>query len=136
MMIEGIRVGLKEELLVGPGKLGTPAIAQPICLSRFHLFCITGLVFAGLALSSAAEFVSTNFDAAVSYPASDRDTTSVVARQAPENDPSPSEGETLTNKPNRKVSERDTKANPGIGVELVCGLALFLWVQRFRNSWV
>jgi len=79
-MIEGIRLGLKEELLVGPEKLRTPAIAQSICLSRFHLFCVTGLVFAGLAFSSAAEFVSTNFDAAVSYAASDRGTTSVIAR--------------------------------------------------------
>jgi hypothetical protein len=135
-MMEGIRVGLQEELLVEPGKLGTPATAQSICLSRFNLFCVTGLVLVGLAFSAAAEFVSTNFDAAVSYAASDRDTTPVVARQAPENDPSPSEGETLTNKPNRKVSERDTTPNPGIGVELVCGLALFLWVQRFCNSWV
>jgi hypothetical protein len=53
MMIEGIRVGLKEELLVGPGKLGTPAIAQSIRLSRFYLFCVTGLVLIGLAFSSA-----------------------------------------------------------------------------------
>jgi hypothetical protein len=136
MMIEGIPVGLKEELLVGPGKLGTPAIAQSIRLCRFHLFCVTGLVLVGLAFSSAAELVSTNFDAAVSYAASDRDTTSVIATHATEYDQGPSEGERLTNTPNRKVSERDTTANPGIGVELVCGLALFLWVQRFRNSWV
>jgi hypothetical protein len=134
-MMEGIRVGLQEELLLGPGKLGTLAIAQSRCLRRFHLFCVTGLVLVGLAFSSAAEFVPTNFDAAVSYAASDRDTTSVVARQAPENNQSPSERETLTNKPN-KVSERDTTPNPGIGVELVCGLGLFLWVQRFCNSWV
>jgi hypothetical protein len=124
---------LKEELPVGPGKLGTPAIAQSICLGRFQLFCVTGLVFVGLTFSSAAELVSTNFDAAVSYWASDRDTTSVVATHAPEFNQGPSEGETLTNKPNRKVSERDTTP---IGVELVGGLALFLWVQRFRSSWV
>jgi hypothetical protein len=136
MMIEGIPVGLKEELLVGPGKLGTPAIAQSIILCRFYLFCVTGLVLVGLAFSSAAELVSTNFDAPVSYAASDRETTSVIATQAPEYDQGPSEGERLTNKPNRKVTESDTTANPGIGVELVCGLALFLWVQRFRNSWV
>jgi hypothetical protein len=135
-MMEGIQVGLKEELIVGPGKLGTPASAQFICLSRFHLFCVTGLVWVGLASSLAAEFVSINFEAAVSYAASDRDTTSVVARQVSENDQSPSDGETLTNKPDGKVSERDPTANPGLGVELVCGLALFLWVQRFRNSWV
>ena len=133
MMIEGIPVGLKEELLVRPGKLGTPAIAQSIILCRFYLFCVTGLVLVGLAFSSAAELVSTNFDAPVSYAASDRDTTSVIAT---EYDQGPSEGERLTNKTNRKVTESDTTANPGIGVELVCGLALFLWVQRFRNSWV
>src|ERR1700722_8663420 len=127
MMIEGIRIGLKEELSVRPGKLGTPAIAQSICLSRFSLICVTGLIFAGLAFASAAELVSTNFDAPVSYAASDRDTTSVIATDAPEYDQGPSEGERLTNKPNRKVTESDTTANPGIGVELVCGLGLFLW---------
>ena len=104
MMIEGISVGLKEELLVAPGKLGRPAIAQSIRLSRFHLFCVTGLVFVGLAFSSAAELVSTNFDAPVSYAASDRDTTSVIATDVPEYDQGPSEGERLTNKPKDRKS--------------------------------
>jgi hypothetical protein len=135
MMIEGIAVGLKKELLVGPVKLGTPAIAELIWWCRFHLFCVTGLVLVGLASSAAAELVSTNFEA-VSYAAADRDTTSMIVTHPPEYDPGPSEGQTLTNKVNRKVTERETTANPGIGVELVCGLALFLWVQRFRNSWV
>jgi hypothetical protein len=133
IMIEGIGVGL---LLVGPGKLATPAIAQSICLSRFHLFCVTGLVLVGLALSSAAELVSTNFDAAVGYGSSDRDTAAVVATHVAEYDQGPWEGETLRIKPNRKVSQRDTTPTPGVGVELVCGLALFLSVQRFRNSLV
>jgi hypothetical protein len=136
MMIEGIRVGLKEELQVGPRMLGTPAVFKSICLSPFHLVCIVGLVSVGLAFSAAAQFVSASFDVAVSYAASPGSTMSVVAAEAPENDQSPSETETLTNKANRKVSERDATPNPSIGVELVCGLALFLWVQRFRNSLV
>jgi hypothetical protein len=134
-MIAGIRVGLKEKLLVRPGNLGTPAKA-PSIWCRVHLFCVIGLVLAGLAFSSAPELASTNFDAAVTYAAADRETTSVVTRQVSDSDQSFSEGETLANKPTRKVSAGDSTENPGIGVELVCGLALFLWVQRFRNSWV
>jgi hypothetical protein len=131
-MIKRIRVGLKEELLVGSGRIGRPAVSQSICLSRFHPFCIVGLVSVGLAFSAAARFVSTNTDAAVSYAASGRGTMSVLATEARENNQSPPE--TLTNKSDRKLSERNAAPNPNVGVELVCGLALFLWVQRFRNS--
>jgi len=136
-MIEGSRVGLKEEeLQVGPGKLGTPAVSQSIGLRPFHLFCLLGLVSVGLAYSAEGQFVSTSFDAAASYGALTRDTVSLVAAEAPGNDQSSPETQILANKPNGKVSERDAAPNPGIGVELICGFGLFLWVQRFRNSLV
>src|ERR1700737_3102011 len=95
IMIEGSRVGLKEELQVGPGKLGTPAVSQSRWLRPFHLFCLLGLVSVGLAVSAAGQFVSTSFDAVASYAASTRDTMSLVATEAPGNDQSSSETQTL-----------------------------------------
>jgi hypothetical protein len=133
-MIKGCQVGLKEELDVGPGRLGRPAVSQSLRLSPFRLFCLWGLVSVGLVFSAAGQFVSTNFDAAANYRASTRDTMFLVAAQAPSQ--SSPETQTFGNKPDGEVSERNVAPNQGIGVALICGFALFLWVQRFRNSWV
>jgi hypothetical protein len=103
-------------------------------LSRVYLCCFLGLVSFGLAFSAAAQFASTSFGVAASYGASTRDNMSVIAAEAPGNDQSLSETQTLANKPEKKVSEPNAMPNLSIGVELICGFALFLWVQRFRNS--
>ena len=133
-MMDGIRVGFKKGLLVGSDRLGTAAVSPSVCLSRFPLFCIVGLVSVRLAFSAAAQLVSTNLDDAVSYSVSGRDTMSVLAAKTPENDQLPWETQTLTNKTERQVSELKPTPNPSIWMEIVGGFALFLWVQRFRNS--
>ena len=69
-MIEGISVGLKEEILARAGRLGKSAVYQSILISRFHLFHFAGLVLAGLAFSAPAPCVATNVDVAV-YAASE-----------------------------------------------------------------
>ena len=133
-MMEGNRVGYKEGLLVGSCRLGTRAISQAVRLVRFPLFCLVGLLSVRLAFSAAAQWVPTKLDAAASYAASDRGTISVVATGKPENHELSSETQTLKKKGDRQVSELAPIPNPSIGVEIVGGLALFLWVQRFRNS--
>jgi hypothetical protein len=132
-MIEGIRTGLKEEILARAGRLGKSAVSQSILISRFHLFHFVGLVLVGLAFSASAQLVATKVDVAV-YAASGGGPLSAVATGVAENDRLPSEMKTLSNEPNTKVPERNAESYPSIGVALVCGLALFLWVQRFRNS--
>ena len=67
-MIEGIRVGLKEEILARAGRLGK-SVSQFILISRFHLFHFVGLVLAGLSFSAPAQCMATNVDM-VSYAAS------------------------------------------------------------------
>jgi hypothetical protein len=130
-MSKGIQVGLQEEV-VRPGRLSPAAVYQSRCRrSRFHLLHMVSLALTGLAFSAQTQFGSMNVDAAVSDAASGRGTTSVVAAEAPENDQLSSERKTITN-----ASERNAASYPGIGVALVCGLALFVWVQRFRNSLV
>jgi hypothetical protein len=135
-MIEGNRVWFwcKEGLVVGSCMLGTRAVSRAVRLVRFPLFCLVGLLSVKLAFSAAAHWVPTNFEAATNYAASDRGTISVIATEKPENDELSSETQSLKNKGDRQVSELTPIPNPSIGVEIVGGLALFLWVQRFRNS--
>jgi hypothetical protein len=97
---------------------------------------MVGLALTGLAFSAQAQLGSMNVGAAVSDAASGRGTMSVVAAEAPANDQLSSETKTITNESNANASERNAASYPGIGVALVCGLALFVWVQRFRNSLV
>jgi hypothetical protein len=59
---------------------------------------------------------------------------SVIATEVAENDRPPLEMKTLSSETNTKVPERNAGSYPSIGVALVCGLALFLWAQRFRDS--
>jgi hypothetical protein len=136
-MSKGIQIGLQEEVVVRPGRLSPSAVYQSRCRgSRFQLFYIVGLALTGLAFSAQAQLGSMNVDAGVSDAASGRGTMSVVAAEAPENDQLSSETKTITNESNANASERNAASYPGIGVALVCGLALFVWVQRFRNSLV
>jgi hypothetical protein len=136
-MSKGIQIGLQEEVVVRPGRLSPAAVYQSRCRrSRLHLFHMVGLALTGLAFSAQAQLGSMNVDAAVSDAASGRGTMSVVAAEAPENDQLSSETKTITNESNANASERNAASYPGIGVALVCGLALFVWVQRFRNSLV
>jgi hypothetical protein len=136
-MSKGIQIGLQEEVEVRPGRLSPSAVYQSrFRRSRFHLFYIVGLALTVLAFSAQAQIVSMNFDAAVSDADSGRGTMSVVAAEAPENDQFSSETKTISNESNANTSERNATSYPGIGVALVCGLALFVWVQRFRNSLV
>jgi hypothetical protein len=132
-MSKGIQIGLQEEVVVRPGRLSPAAVYQSRCRrSRFHLFHLVGLALTGLAFSAQAQLGSMN----VSDAASGRGTMSVVAAEAPANDQLSSETKTITNESNANASERNAASYPGIGVALVCGLALFVWVQRFRNSLV
>jgi len=124
-MTEGIRFGLKEGRLVESGRHGTSVDFQA---ARLPLFCIAGLVSVGIAISASAQLVSTTADAAVSYVVSSRDTMSVLATKNPENDQFSRETQTLEN----KIEGKPTP-NLSVGVEIVGGLALFLWIQRFRN---
>ena len=131
-MSKGIQVGLQEEVVVRPGRLSPAAVYQSKCRrNRFHLFQMVGLVLTGLAFSAQAQLGLMNGDAA-----SGRGTMSMVAVEAPANDQLSSETKTITNESNANASERNAASYPGIGVALVCGLALFVWVQRFRNSLV
>jgi hypothetical protein len=132
-MSKGIKIGLQEEVVVRPGRLSPAAVYQSRCRrSRFHLFHLVGLAVTGLAFSAQAQLGSMN----VADAASGRGTMSVVAAEAPANDQLSSETKTITNETNANASERNAASYPGIGVALVCGLALFVWVQRFRNSLV
>ena len=132
-MNEGIQVGLQGEVVIRPGRLSPAAVYQSrFHRSRFHLFHMVGLALTGLAFSAQAQLGSMNVGAAVSDSASGRVTMHVVAAEAPESDQLSSETKTITNESNANASER----NAAIGVALVCGLALFVWVQRFRNSLV
>jgi hypothetical protein len=131
-MSKGIQIGLQEEVVVRPGRLSPAAVYQSRCRrNRFHLFQMVGLALTGLAFSAQAQLGSMNGDAA-----SGRGTMSVVAAEAPANDQLSSDTKTITNESNANASERNAASYPGIGVALVCGLALFVWVQRFRNSLV
>jgi hypothetical protein len=127
-MTEGIRFGLKEGRYLSQGRHGTSVDFQAACVSRLLLFCIAGLVSVGIAISASAQLVSTNVDAAVSYMVSSRGTMSVLATKNPENDQFSRETQTLENK-----IDGEPMPNLSIGVEIVGGLALFLWIQRFRN---
>jgi hypothetical protein len=131
-MIEGILVGLNEEILARAGRLGK-SVSQFLLISRFHLFHFVGLALAGLAFAAPAQCTATNVDVAV-YGASEGCPMSVIATEVAENDRPPFEIKTLSSEKNTKVPERNAESYPSIGVALVCGLALFLWVQRFRNS--
>jgi hypothetical protein len=136
-MSKGIQIGLQEGVVVRPGRLSPAAVYQSGCRrNRFHLFQMVGLALTGLAFSAQAQLGSMNGDAAVSDAASGRGTMFVVAVEAPANDQLSSETKTITNESNANASERNAASYPGIGVALVCGLALFVWVQRFRNSLV
>ena len=131
-MSKGIQIGLQEEVVVRPGRLSPAAVYQSKCRrNRFHLFQMVGLALTGLAFSAQAQFGLMNGDAA-----SGRGTMSMVAVEAPANDQLSSETKTISNESNANASERNAASYPGIGVALVCGFALFVWVQRFRNSLV
>jgi hypothetical protein len=137
-MSKGIQVGLQEGVIVRPGRLSPAAVYRSKChRSRFHLFYLVGLALTGLAFSAQAQLGSMNVGAAVSSDAAfGRGTMVVVAAEAPANDQLSSETKTISNESNANATERNAASYPGIGVALVCGLALFVWVQRFRNSLV
>jgi hypothetical protein len=136
-MSKGIQVGLQEGVIVRPGRLSPAAVYRSTYRrNRFHLFHLVGLALTGLAFSAQAQLGSLNVGAPVTDAASGRGTMSVVAAEAPANDQLTSETKTISNESNANASERNAASYPGIGVALVCGLALFVWVQRFRNSLV
>jgi hypothetical protein len=136
-MSKGIQVGLQEEVVDRPGRLCPAAVYRSRCRrSRFHLFHLVGLAVTGLAFSAQAHLGSMHVGAAISDASIGPGTMSVVAAEAPANDQLSSETKTITNESNANASERKAASYPGIGVALVCGLALFVWVQRFRNSLV
>src|ERR1700722_12132385 len=107
-MIEGIRVGLKEEILARAGRLGK-SVSQFILISRFHLFHFVGLVLAGLGFSAPAQCMATNVDIAV-HTASEGCFMSVIATEVAENDRPPLEMKTLSGGTNTKVPERNAES--------------------------
>jgi hypothetical protein len=128
------------------GELAIWAISQGVLLARAFLFRFVELLYVMLAFYAAAELVPTNLSAAVSNVVTDRGIISVVATKTPENDRLPSQTQTLTNmtsaemvramEPEKTHGQVSDLLNPSTGVQIVGGLALFLWVQRFRNYWV
>lgn len=145
-MMEWLRVWFNKGLLVRSGRHGRWAIFQTVRLVRLPFFCVVGIVCVGLAFFVAAELVPTNLSAAVTYVVSGSGATSPVAAKTPENDQLRSGTQTLANttaavtlpamdpeKMNRRISELKPNPTSSIGVGIVGGLALFLWVWRFRN---
>ena len=124
-MTEGIRFALNE---IESGRHDTSAEFQAVCWNRLPLFCIAGLVFVGLAHSTSAQSISLNVDAEISYAVSRGAMMSAVAAKKPEYDREPPQTQASASK-----TELKPAPNLGIGVEIVGGLALFLWIQRFRN---
>jgi len=123
IMMEGIRIALNE---------GVRSISRAVRLVRLPLFCFIGLLSVRLAFS-AAQWIPTNLAAPAGSAASDHGATAVVVAEKTGNDELSSEIQSLKNK-GRQISELKPIPNPSIGVEIIGGLALFLWVQRFRNS--
>ena len=147
-MMEGLRVWFNEGIPVGSGRLGRRAIFQTVRLVRPPLFCVIGIVCFRLAFSAAAELAPTNLGTAVTNPVLGGGTTTGIATKPQVNDQSPLETQTLANttntaatftqmepeKMNRQISELNPSPTPSIGMEIVGGVALFIWVWRFRNS--
>jgi hypothetical protein len=131
-MTEGIQLGLKKRLFLESGKHGLSAAFQAVGEGRWPLFCSVHLVVIGLTYSVTAQSVSTNVDAAVRA-VSSRDTISVLAAAKPANEQLPGKSQVLANKIHSEASELKPVPNLSIGVAIVGGLALFLWVQRLRR---
>lgn len=125
MLIKGIRVRMKE---------GMRTTSQAVRLVRFPLFCLVGALSAGLALSEAGQPVPTNLSGAESYAASDRGAISMEGGEKPGNDVLSSVVRVSKSNRESQVYQLTPTPNPSIGVEIIGGLALFFWVQRFRNS--
>jgi hypothetical protein len=125
--------GLKKGLFLESGKHGLSAAFQAVGWGRWPLFCSVHLVVIGLTYSVTAQSVSTNVDAAVSRAVSSRDTISVLAPANPANEQLPGKSQVLANKIDSEASELKPVPNLSIGVAIVGGLALFLWVQRLRR---
>ena len=131
-MTDGIQFGLKKGLFLESGKHGLSAAFQAVGWGRWPLFCSVHLVVIGLTYSVTAQSVSRNVDAAVRA-VSSRDTISVLAPAKPANEQLPGKSQVLANKIDREASELKPVPNLSIGVAIVGGLALFLWVQRLRR---
>jgi hypothetical protein len=122
MMIKGIRVRIKE---------GMGTTSKAVRLVRFPLFCLAGALFAGLAFYEAG---STNLSAAESYATSERGAISTERGDKPGKDVLPPVVRVSNSSQDREVYQLTPTPNPSIGVEIIGGLALFFWIQRFRNS--
>ena len=122
MMIKGIRVRMME---------GMRTASQVVRLVRFPLFCFVGALSAGLAFSETRQPVLTNLSTSASYAASDR---GAVSREGekPGND-GLSVVQVSKSNQEREAYQLTPIPNPSIGVEIIGGLALFFWIQRFRN---
>jgi hypothetical protein len=125
MMIKGIRIRMKE---------GMRTTLPVVRLVRFPLFCLVVVLSTRLAFSEAAQPVPTNLNAALNYAASDRGAGSMGTPERRGNNGLSSVVQTSKNNRDRQVYELTPIPNPSIGVEIIGGLALFFWVQRFRNS--
>jgi hypothetical protein len=121
-MIKGIQVRMKK---------GMRATSQAVSLVRFPLICLAGALSAGLAFSAAGP---TKLSAAESYAASDRGAISTERGDKPGNDVLPPAVRVSTSNQDKEVYQLTPTPNPSIGVEIIGGLALFFWIQRFRNS--
>jgi len=122
-MIKGIRFGNKK---------GVRTTFHAVRLVQLYLFCLVGVLSAGPALSAAVQPVANkNLSDQESYTASDR-ALSTGASDKPEELASVVE----TSKADRsgEVYQLTPIPNPSIGVAIIGGLALFFWIQRFRNS--
>jgi hypothetical protein len=125
MMKKGVRVRMKE---------GMRATSQAVRLVRFPLFCLVGAVSAGLAFSETGRPVPTHLSGAESYAASDRGTISMEGGEKPENAVLSSVVRVSKSNQDREIYQLTPTPNLSIGVEIIGGLALFFWIQRFRNS--
>jgi hypothetical protein len=124
---------MKDRIRLWSGRAGRGATSQALRLIRFPLFCV--LVFASvrLALAATTELVPMSLNATASYTASGRGTMSAVTTKTLEKAHLPRETQTFTNKTDREISELKPTPNWRIGMEIVAGVGLFLWVQRVRN---
>jgi hypothetical protein len=110
------------------------ATCEAIGLIQFSLFWLMGLISLSVMISVSAQGAPTKLDNVTSYADSNGGNVSVFVAARGKDDGSAAQTEIVNIESNGQVDQVQAFPNPNIGVEILGGLALLVWVQRLRNS--
>jgi hypothetical protein len=121
-------------------------IAKTVPLAQWPVWCIAGFVSVMLEFPAAAKMIPRDLGIAVSVAVSTPGIVSLIATKVVENEQWASERKPWTNtlgaerlgamdpeKRDGQISELNPEREESTWVAIIGGLALFFWIQRFRN---